>query len=144
MARFEYDVSQLDDNIVTRIGKIYDVSGNSAFDEILKKAGERLAEYFRGALFGLGLKDSGQLIDSIKPTEISISGNNEKSIDVSPQGARKERGVRNAMVGFVHEYGTSKLTATHWMSNTVDDVGDEIAGMIADEVSKIIDNELGG
>ena len=149
MARFEFDVSQLDDNIVARLGKIQHVSGNPAFDDVLQQAGTKMSEYFKGALAGLGKDDTGQLIDSIKPTAVRITGNNEKSVDVYPHGTRKstdrqKSGVRNAMVGFVHEYGSSKVNASHWMSNTVDDVGDEIAGLIADGVSQIIDNELGG
>lgn len=150
MARFEFDVSQMDGNIATRLGKIHDVKENAAFDEVLKTAGERLAEHFRSTLMALGMHTSkskratNQLINSIKPTMPKILGNNAKYVDVYPQGTRKKRGIRNAMVGFVHEYGTSNNPARHWMSNTVDDVGDEIAGIVADGVSQIIDKELGG
>jgi len=148
MAKFEFDIKQLENNIVGRIGKIQNVSGNPAYGSILQRAGARLAEYFKGTLISLGKDDTGQLIDSIKPTDVKITGNNEKSIDVYPHGMRKptarQRGVRNAMVGFVHEYGSSKVKASHWMSNTVDDVGDEIAQMVADGVSQIIENQLKG
>jgi len=154
MARFEYDASQLDGDIVTRLKVAHDVTTNQAFEQILAQASERLAEYFRGELQVLGLNDTGQLIDSVKPTDTKTSKDGAKYRDVYPQGNREKDGrskvVKNATVGFAHEYGVHRAPpnestpAQHWMSNTVDNVAEEILNIIQQGVEEILKKEIGG
>jgi len=155
MARFEVGVSQIDDKVIARIKAAHDVGGNAKFDAVLESAGERLAEYFRGALSQMGIRKTGQLIESVKPTKAKAGKNGAKYVDVYPQGIRaKESGrkkpVSNAMVGYAHEYGVMRVPpkkstpARHWMSNTVDDVGEEIQDAVTQGLNEIFNNELGG
>ena len=129
----------------------------SAADGALEAAGERLAEYFRGAIDMYGLVDTGELRESIKPTAVKESEKAGRYLDVYPQGKRTD-GERNAAVGFYQEYGVTRalprdsIPATHWMSNTVDDVADEIQDIIEQGVADameaaaldMIDEILGG
>ena len=110
-----------------------------------------------------GLVDSGQLINSIKPTLINVTDKDGHYIDVYPQGTRdnnidgRKQKTRNAEIGYYHEYGVTRtppkksIKATHWMSNTVDDVKDEILDIIergvadamVESVLNIFDENIG-
>ena len=154
MFKFECDMSQLDEQSIARLEAALNVAGNARFDVALERAGERLAEYLRGALTQKGLRDTRQLIDSIKPTKVTTGNLGDKHIDVYPHGTRKKDGrkkaIRNAEVGFAHEYGVNRknpkqsIKASHWMSNTLDDVGEDILDFMEMEVNKIIDESIGG
>jgi len=147
MARFEFEGIEEVESLLMRLENAHNVSGNADIGQLLSEAGELLSEYFRGALAGVikGIRNTGILIDSIKPTAPKGEGNNGQCVDVFPYGAH-ERNKKASTVGYFLEVGTSnpKRPAHHWCSNTVDDVGDEIATFLAEGVSQIIDKELGG
>ena len=116
-----------------------------AADGALQAAGERLAEYFRGAIIENKLVDTHALLESIKPTAVKVSAKDGRYLDVYPQGVR-ENGERNAAVGYYQEYGVTRvpprrsISATHWMSNTVDDVAEEIQAIIANGVAEAVES----
>lgn len=64
----------------------------------------------------LGLRDTGQLRESIAREKGSDRG--KVYLDIYPQGTR-ENGVRNAEVGFIHEFGAKKkkIKASKWMES---------------------------
>ena len=61
----------------------------------------------------LKVEDSGDLIKSIKASKVKTT-DIDSTITVAPTG-KNHNGVRNAEVGFVNEYGTSKQPARPWM-----------------------------
>lgn len=80
---------------------------------MLKAGAEVLVEAQKKEAKNLEVEDSGDLIRSIKASDAKESGL-ETVVVVSPTG-KNHQGVRNAEVGFVNEYGTSKQAARPWM-----------------------------
>jgi len=154
MAKFDFDVSQADENIYARLSAAHDVANNPEFDAVLERAAGRLAGLLREKLERLGLRKSGQLIDSVRPTKVKVA-KGQKHIDVYPQGYRDKEGGRrnahrNAMVGYAHEYGVMRgpplkpTAARHWMGGTVDEAYDEVSKIMRDGLDEILKNNLGG
>ena len=129
-------------------GSVEAIVGEAA-DGALLEAGERLSEYYRGAISEHGLIDTGELMESIGPTTVRVSAKEGRHLDVYPQGTRKN-GTRNAAVGFYHEYGVKRssprksVNATHWMSNALDDVEEEINEILKRGVAEAMENALLG
>jgi len=149
LARFDYDAAQFSGEFESKLVTALDINSNPWFKEALAKAAERLAEYFRGAIIVRGLLDTMQFVDGTKAADLKAGNDSMLYVDIYPKGTRdRERGrkkaIRNAEVAFVHEYGSSKVPASHWMSDTVDDVGDEISDMVAEGIEAAISNILGG
>lgn len=99
--------------------------------EILKKAQKQMAQKMK-------IRDSGDFIDSIGATPIKTDKDGNKFVYVYPQGTDRH-GVRNAEVGFIAEYGTSKIKARPWMRTANEKSADEALNsmkQIWDEESK--------
>lgn len=117
-----------------------------AAESALKKAGERLSAELKSSIGRKGLVDTGQLKDSIKPSKVKAEGS-ARYVEVYPHGTRKKtgkqkKGVRNAEVGFVLEYGTSSTPAAHWMSDAFDDVEEEINGILEQGIGDALEDSL--
>ena len=86
----------------------------------------------------LNLVDSGQLRASIEKTAVKTSGAT-RYLEVYPQGTRKN-GVRNAEVGFYHEYGVpyKHIPAKNWMYNANEGCAEETT----EAARKVYDNYL--
>lgn len=67
----------------------------------------------KAELRSLGLVDTGQLAESIKRTKKVVAGRGEQSLHIYPQGVRDD-GIRNAEIGFIHEYGAPHNKAAQW------------------------------
>ena len=75
----------------------------------------------------LGLKDTGQMKDSIARNVKRRSDSGVgKYLDIYPQGTRDD-GVRNADVGFIHEFGAprKKIPASGWMESANEKCAEE-------------------
>lgn len=74
----------------------------------------------------LGLVSSGQMLDSIARQR----GN--ANIDIYPQGTRAN-GVRNAEVGFIHEFGAPQrnIPAKGWMESANEECADDAVAAAA-------------
>lgn len=112
MARF--DTSGLDDTI-REMRKLGEESGEAA-TAMLQAGAEGVKKAWRLAAEEHGLRDFGDMIESIgfarKPKDIG----GIKEIDIYPQG-KDRKGVRNAEKAFILHYGTSKLDATYWVDD---------------------------
>lgn len=86
----------------------------------------------------LNLVDSGQLRDSIEKTAVRSSGAT-RYLEVYPQGIRKN-GVRNAEVGYIHEYGAPgrHISAKNWMHSANEGCAEETT----EAARKVYDNYL--
>jgi len=143
MAKFDFnpkDVLKLADDL-SRLSKIQD---DPRVDAVLEKAADRLTQELKDSIEEKKLVDSKQLLNSIAPSRVLRDEKRGKHIDVYPQGDREDGG-RNAEVGFVNEYGADgrDIPARHWMSDVIDDKGNEIADMIAEGVADIIEEMFG-
>lgn len=138
--------------------------------ECLRPAALRLKEHYINTINRLFKRRSGQLADSIEIEDNYTIGKgnseNHASITVAPYGkregskrsARSRKGdpnaryakhnrdakatrLANAELAYLLEFGTPRITATHWMENTNKEVGEEIQQMIEDEFNKLLDRK---
>lgn len=109
MARF--DASGLDD-IVRQMAAIGELASETA-DEMLIAGAKEVAEGWKEAAEQYGLKDTGDMIKSIKPTRAKTLGG-VRTIEIYPQG-KDRKGVRNAEKAFLLHYGTSSIKAKRWV-----------------------------
>lgn len=135
---------------------------------VLRPAAERLAEHYKTTILQLFKRRTGSLADSIKLSEgikmdRAYMDSAEASIHVGPTGKHKgsRRAARsragdadrkyakhkreakatslsNAELGYLLEFGTPRITATHWLENTNDAVEDEIQGIIDNEFTELL------
>lgn len=87
----------------------------------------------------VGLIDSRDLFDSIRAGKVK-SGEDGYYQEVWPQG-RDHKGVSNAKKGFVLEYGTSKIKATHWMSEAAEAAEEEVVDAMRNVWNKYAERE---
>lgn len=75
---------------------------------MLEYAGNEVAKATRISAEMYGLRDTGKMIESIKPGEVQVFSDSAE-VEVWPQGSRR-RGKsteRNALIGFLQHYGRS-------------------------------------
>lgn len=81
-------------------------------NHMLNAGAKIVREEMQAAMKEYRLKDSGDLIKSVKSSKIQKTENG-KSISVAPQGVDR-KGVPNAAKAYVYELGTSKHPARPW------------------------------
>lgn len=123
MARIEFDGADLMDDLKN----IMDLP-DEVLQNMLDAEADVVVEAQKDEIEKLGLEDTGQLKESIARTQkmkVSNTGYG-KYIEIYPQGTRKD-GVRNAEVGFIHEFGAPHkgIAAKNWMNNANDKSADE-------------------
>lgn len=117
------------DDVINSIEKLADLPQKTQ-DDMLKAGAEVLigAQKTQATKASKTKRSTGTLADSIEKTSPKYSSDNFKRvIDVFPQGEHPHgydrRGsranVRSATVGFMLEYGTSKMPARPWMRRAV-------------------------
>lgn len=101
---------------------------NEVIDEMCSAAADIAVPAFKAAV----PVKTGQMRDSIKKLKRKNNKTGEPFYVVRPQGTRKPegkatKGVRNAEVGFVLEYGAphKHLPALQWMSKTNEQIADQ-------------------
>lgn len=88
-------------------------------------AGAKIArEEMKAALKEYKIKDTGDLIKSIKASKIK-KGDSGKYITIRPTGYDRH-GVPNALKGYVYEIGTSKYPARPWKTLADERMRDKI------------------
>lgn len=90
--------------------------------EMLVKEADIVAKAHKEKIQADGLVDSGQLLESIEADKAPKG----RTIEVYPRGVRKN-GVRNAEVGFIHEYGAPgrHIPAKNWMKTANENCADK-------------------
>lgn len=112
MARF--NMSGIDD-LVAEMRRMGEESGEAA-KAVLLAGAEGVKKAWKQAAEEHELRDTGDMINSIGFPREPVDVGGAYSIDIYPQG-KDRHGVRNAEKAFVLHYGTSKLTATHWVDD---------------------------
>ena len=112
MARF--DTAGIDD-IIQSLIQMGEGSGELA-DELLLAGAEEVKQAWKTAALQHGLKDTGDMINSIGYPREPKDINGIRSIDIYPQG-KDRKGVRNAEKAFIWHYGTSKRPGKHWIDD---------------------------
>lgn len=106
---------------------------NAQADVVKKAQVNKIAE--------INLVDTGQLRDSIDKTAVRRSGAG-RYLEVYPQGIRKN-GVRNAEVGFIHEYGAPgrHIPAKHWAYNANEGCAEETTEAAREVYNNYLDSK---
>ena len=95
---------------------------DSVAKEMLVKEAGIVEEAHKQSIRAEWLVDTGQLIESIEADKAPIG----RMIEVYPRGIRKD-GVRNAEVGYIHEYGAPgrHIPAKNWMKTANEGCADK-------------------
>jgi len=112
MARFE--TSGLDE-LLTDMRKRQQLTGDVA-KAVLQAGAEGVKKAWKLAAEEHGLRDTGDMIESIGFAHEPKGAGDVLFIDIYPQG-KDHKGVRNAQKAFVLHYGTSKMPATYWVDD---------------------------
>lgn len=107
---------------------------------VIMPGAEVVAEHQRGKIRSLFKQRSGDLADSITIRQksdddgayanIFLKGKHSGSSTGKRRGKRRSNGKysgTNAEVGYILEYGSPRIAATHWMENANEDAAAEVA-----------------
>lgn len=109
---------------------------DSAAPEMLQAGAAVVADAWRDAIQSHGLIDTGDMLDSVAPSNL-VNSSTEKKIAVYPQG-RDRKGIRNAEKAFINHYGASRRKATHF----VDDAETKAEGPAVEAMAAVWYNKL--
>ena len=123
------------DELVADLKKNADLL-DSAAPEMLQAGAAVVADAWRDAIQSHGLIDTGDMLDSVAPSNL-VNSSTEKKIAVYPQG-RDRKGIRNAEKAFINHYGASRRKATHF----VDDAETKAEGPAVEEMAAVWYNKL--
>lgn len=135
MARF--DTSGLDD-LIKDIGNL-DLTDEET-DEVLLAGAEEVKKAWCVQATAHGLKDTGDMIESIGYAKKPKSVGGVKQIDIYPQG-KDRKGVRNAEKAFINNYGTSRIKATHFVDDADEMAGDLVQQAMENKYNKLLDKK---
>lgn len=90
-------------------------------DEMLQAQAAVVVPVMRARAQAYGLKDTGLMIDSIKPGKPKKTKTG-RALYVTPQGKRRrgQKDTRNTEIAFIGEYGTTKVRARPFMREAVE------------------------
>jgi len=90
-------------------------------DEMLQAQAAVVVPVMRARAQAYGLKDTGLMIDSIKPGKPKKTKTG-RALYVTPQGKRRrgQKDTRNTEIAFIGEYGTKKVRARPFMREAVE------------------------
>ena len=104
---------------------------STAAPDMLQAGAAVVADAWRDAIRAHDLIDTGDMIDSVGPSDV-VNTSSEKKIAVYPQG-RDRKGIRNAEKAFINHYGASRRKATHF----VDDAETKAEGPAVDAMAAV-------
>jgi len=104
---------------------------STAAPDMLQAGAAVVADSWRDAIRAHDLIDTGDMIDSVGPSDV-VNTSSEKKIAVYPQG-RDRKGIRNAEKAFINHYGASRRKATHF----VDDAETKPEGPAVDAMAAV-------
>lgn len=137
---------------------------------ILRPAAERLAEFCRTAILRRFKRRTGSLADSFKLTEFGLDRGymdlSEAGITVGPKGKHKgssraarsragspnkkyakhnrkakKTSISNAELGYLLEYGTPRIAATHWMESANEEIESEIQDVVESGFNEFLERK---
>lgn len=136
MARF--DTSGIDD-IIEEMKRMGELVGETA-DRMLMAGAEEVKKAWKQSAEMHGLRDTGAMIDSIGYPRQPKTVAGIKEIDIYPQG-KDRKGVRNAEKGFLLNYGTSRIPATHWVDDADEMSSEPVQKVMEQEFEKLLEGK---
>lgn len=101
---------------------------DSVASEMLNKQADVVVKAQKSQISSIGLVDTGMLKRSIRKSDSIKKTGSSRSMEVYPDGTRPN-GVRNAEVGFIHEYGAKNkhIPAKKWMQQANESCAEKAA-----------------
>ena len=166
MAKFGYEFGSSASNFSASASLFSELTSEELLDA-LRPAAETLKSKYISVIRQKFSGGTGEFAESIRISEFGLDRKymdlSDASISVGPAGKRKKskRGARNragpkdrkgakhnriasatfisnAELGYLLEYGTPRVPATHWMENANEEIEDEIANLIEEEFDKLL------
>lgn len=134
MAKLSINGLELVTDELIRIGNVEAVA-----NRMLKRGAEVMKSSWKKAIKKHDLIDSHAMIDSVGYSRKTEKETGVKSVEVYPKGT-DERGVRNAEKAFVNHYGSSSISATHF----VDDALEEAEPLVEQEMAAELEKHIQG
>lgn len=131
--------------------------------EVLRPAALRLKEFYQETIRRRFKQRTGSLADSIDIEDYYFRSSGEASIVVKPFGKHKggsitrksragsptrryakhnravsAKAISNEELGYLLENGTPRISATHWMENANDEIGNTIQDMVEQEYDELL------
>ena len=130
--------------------------------EVLRPAAIRLKEHYRNAIIKRFQQRTGSLADSIDFEDNYLAGSyvsfvvkpygkhkggkytrRSRAGDPTAKGAKHNRkpktsGITNMELGYLLNYGTPRIQATHWMENANEEIAEELQSMIDNNFSDLL------
>lgn len=100
------------DSVIADMKRLGELEGETA-DKMLTEGAKIVAEEWKNAIKQAGLVDTGDMLNSVRPSKPKTS-KDVRNIEVFPQG-KDRKGVRNAEKAFVNHYGTSRIKKTRFV-----------------------------
>ena len=133
MARFKAEGLN---NVIDQMKQLGELSGEAS-EKMLIAGAEEVKKAWKKSAKEHGLKDTGDMIESIDFPKKAKKVSDVKSIDIYPQG-KDRHGVRNAEKAFILHYGKSNFEGTNW----VDRADDLSADPVQTVMTEIWETEL--
>ena len=111
-------------------------------NHMLNAGAKVVREEMKAAMQEYKLKDTGDMIKSIKSSKITRTSEG-KSISIAPQGVDR-KGVPNAAKAAVYEYGTSRNPARPWKTLADERAKEAVVARMRQVYEKEIDKAGGG
>lgn len=111
---------------------------SEAVPKMLEAGAEVLVNAQKQEAKALQVEDKGDLIKSIKAGKVKKT-DLEATISVYPSG-KNSKGIRNAEVGFVNEYGTSRQSARPWMESANEKSSEAVSQAMLDKWEELSDD----
>lgn len=167
MAKFKCEFSGFSGGDLSGKDSFFSGLSSEDMLSILRPAAQILREHYRATIMRLFKRRTGSLADSIQIDEFGLDraymDASEASITVGPKGkhkgskraARSRAGdssrkyakhnrtarataISNAELGYLLEYGTPRIAATHWMENANEEIENDIQQSIEEEFDKLM------
>lgn len=132
MAKFSFTgLDSIQDQLKDRGAKV-----GGTINHMLNAGAKIVREEMKAAMKEYKLKDSGDLIKSVKSSKIQRTANG-RSISISPQGIDR-KGVPNAAKAAVYQTGNSKHQARPWLTLAIE----RSQGKVQERMREIFNEEM--
>lgn len=138
MAKFSYTgLDSIQDQLKERGAKV-----GGTINHMLNAGAKIVREEMKAAIKEYDLKDSGDLIKSIKSSKIKRTSSG-RSISISPHGLDR-KGVPNAAKAAVYQHGNSKHPARPWKTLAEERAADKVQARMREIFNEEMSKAGGG
>ena len=110
-------------------------------NEMLQKGGEWLAAGWKDGINRFNLIKTGSMLKNVR---YKLGKHRGQTAAVITSYGKDEFGTRNAAKAYIQHYGSSRITATHWIDWAEDEYGPMAIEDMGRVLAKKIEEKIGG